>query len=283
MTRKERKKGPVWKHFNSIDNNSHPRVQCIYCSKEFKRAIPERMQAHLDKKCPNAPNNAKSQSDQQNNSTSIIDYTDNMGGGIVGKRGPVWENFHIIGKYEDSHPSIQCKYCSKEFKRAVPQRMQTHIEKCEHAPNNIKSKLKQSRQQNTIKINNINDYMSEEEQKPLVSLLAKALSSAEIHFSFIDNPFVIQFFNHLRPSFKLPNGEEIKIQMSQSQTLNDITYNPEYCNHQLEIKTEDKDDINSMNDLEYYDYGMGNEIATFELLYKEAAEKGDLNSIWNGN
>ena len=43
-----RKKGPVWKHFSVISNNDdpHPHVKCNYCSKEFKRAIPERMQYH---------------------------------------------------------------------------------------------------------------------------------------------------------------------------------------------------------------------------------------------
>src|SRR5579862_1982322 len=110
-----RKKGPVWEHFNSGSrNDSHPHVQCKYCLKDFKRAIPERMQAHLDKKCPNAPSNAKSQ--------SIIDNEE-----IVSKKGPIWENFHIIGKHEDSHPHIQCKYCSKDFKRAIPKRMQAHL------------------------------------------------------------------------------------------------------------------------------------------------------------
>ncbi|CAB4391541.1 unnamed protein product [Rhizophagus irregularis] len=155
----------------------------------------------------------KSQSSQQSNTTSIIDYTEE----IVRKKGAIWKDFSIIGKREDSHPNVQCKYCFKEFKRAVPQRMQTHIEKC-------------------LKATNI-----------------KALSSAKIHFSFVDNPTVIEFFNYLRPSFKIPNGEEIKIQMNQTKPLNDIIYHPEYY-HQLETGTEDKGDINLMN-LEYYDYG----------------------------
>jgi hypothetical protein len=66
MIRKERKKGPVWAHFIILDksNNSHPPVQCKYCSKNYKRAVPERMQAHLDK-CPEATSGAKSQPKQQ--------------------------------------------------------------------------------------------------------------------------------------------------------------------------------------------------------------------------
>ncbi|CAB4485444.1 unnamed protein product [Rhizophagus irregularis] len=70
MMRKERKKGRVWVHFKTIveSNDSHPPVQCKYCSKKYQRAVPERMQAHLDK-CTNAPSNAKSQPKQQ----SIID------------------------------------------------------------------------------------------------------------------------------------------------------------------------------------------------------------------
>ncbi|CAB4485445.1 unnamed protein product [Rhizophagus irregularis] len=66
MIRKERKKGPVWVHFKTVveSNNSHPPVQCKYCYKNYQRAVPERMQAHLDK-CPKAPSNAKSQPKQQ--------------------------------------------------------------------------------------------------------------------------------------------------------------------------------------------------------------------------
>ncbi|CAG8615248.1 10059_t:CDS:1, partial [Rhizophagus irregularis] len=67
MIRKERKKGAVWKHFFKTvveSNNSHPFVQCKYCCKNYQRAVPERMQAHLDK-CSKAPSNAKSQPKQQ--------------------------------------------------------------------------------------------------------------------------------------------------------------------------------------------------------------------------
>ncbi|CAG8444761.1 12744_t:CDS:2 [Rhizophagus irregularis] len=70
-----RKKGPVWNHFEIISNtiNSHPHVKCKYCSKEYKRAVPERMQTHLDKKCVQSPDSAKSQSKQQN-TTSNLDH-----------------------------------------------------------------------------------------------------------------------------------------------------------------------------------------------------------------
>ena len=61
----EREKKSVWKHWTIIQKNKgekHPHARCNYCPKEFKQAIPKRIQEHLDKKCPNAPNNAKSQS-----------------------------------------------------------------------------------------------------------------------------------------------------------------------------------------------------------------------------
>ena len=59
-----RKKKPVWEHFlktESEDDRKHPSVRCKHCGKTYKRAVPKRMQAHLDE-CSNAPNNAKSQS-----------------------------------------------------------------------------------------------------------------------------------------------------------------------------------------------------------------------------
>ncbi|CAG8532724.1 7270_t:CDS:2 [Rhizophagus irregularis] len=232
MIRKERKKGPVWEHFNSGNKNddSHPHVQCKYCSKAFQRAVPERMQTHLDKKCPKAPINSKSQSVQKNaTSIYIIDHIGHTNEEMLRKKKPVWENFNVIGKYDDSHPHVQCKYCYKEFKRAVPQRMQVHIENCLEASNN--AKLQSKIQNTTSTIDNINDHMSEDEQKFLESLLAKALSSAEIPSSFVDNPLVIQFFKRLQPSFKLPNGEQIKMQMNDnSDQLRSLNNNNNTCN-----------------------------------------------------
>jgi hypothetical protein len=65
-----KKKGTIWNHWtiitqSSIENNEikpslHPSVKCNYCSKVFNRAVPLRMQAHLNE-CLNAPSNAKLQ------------------------------------------------------------------------------------------------------------------------------------------------------------------------------------------------------------------------------
>jgi hypothetical protein len=69
-----KKKGIIWNHWTIIsqdsatsssesrnnNSNSHPSVKCNYCSKVFDRAVPFRMQTHLDKECPKAPSNAKS-------------------------------------------------------------------------------------------------------------------------------------------------------------------------------------------------------------------------------
>ena len=51
--------------------------------------------------------------------------------------------------------------------------------------------------------------MSEEEQETLEFLLVQALFSAEVLFSFVENPYVIQFFNYFWPSFKLSNRRKI--------------------------------------------------------------------------
>ncbi|CAB5392116.1 unnamed protein product [Rhizophagus irregularis] len=76
--RKERKKKLVWEHFTIEDKSvdKHPPVKCSYCLKEFKRGVPERMQAHLDYKCSNAPCNVKSQSEQQNTTLIIGNFND---------------------------------------------------------------------------------------------------------------------------------------------------------------------------------------------------------------
>ncbi|CAB4446221.1 unnamed protein product [Rhizophagus irregularis] len=78
MIRKERKKKLVWEHFTIEDTSvdKHPPVKCNYCLKEFKRGVPERMQAHLDYKCSNAPCNVKSQSGQQNTTSITGNFND---------------------------------------------------------------------------------------------------------------------------------------------------------------------------------------------------------------
>src|ERR1044071_4783150 len=55
------KKSPVWEHWTELSGGSHPRAKCNYCFKEYERAFLKRLKDHLGKKCPNVPNNVKSQ------------------------------------------------------------------------------------------------------------------------------------------------------------------------------------------------------------------------------
>jgi ssDNA-binding Zn-finger/Zn-ribbon topoisomerase 1 len=83
-------------------------------------------------------------------------------------RKPVWKYFDIISNHKTPH--AKCKYCQKDFRRAVPKRMQAHLVKCEVAPNCAKS---QPKPQNTIN-NSHTDHMSIEERNHLLFLLEKA-------------------------------------------------------------------------------------------------------------
>ena len=151
-----KKKRTIWNHWtvitqNSVENNKpslHPSVQCNYCSKIFDRAVPFRMQAHLDKECLGTPDNSK------------LPYT------------------------EPSPNTINTNIPISEINRPIK-----------------RTKLST--------INNFIDRMNEEEQETLEFLLAQALFSAGVPFAFVENPLVIQFFNYLRPSFKLPNRKKI--------------------------------------------------------------------------
>ncbi|CAB4417127.1 unnamed protein product [Rhizophagus irregularis] len=188
---------------------------------------------------------------------------------MVRKKGPVWNHFEIISNTINSHPHVKCKYCSKEYKRAVPERMQTHLDKkCVQAPNSAKS---QSKQQNTT--SNL-DHLSEEEKKSLKLLLSKVLSP-----------------------YKLSNKEKVKMQTDDiDQSPGDMRHLG-YC-YQRGIGTErneekafelykvaaNKGHVISINDLGYcYQHGIGtekDEIKAFEL-YKEAVEKGCVESMRN--
>ncbi|RIA84978.1 hypothetical protein C1645_741935 [Glomus cerebriforme] len=128
------------------------------------------------------------------------------------KKKPVWDHFCITGKNDDPHPSVRCNHCSKEYKRAVPGRMQDHLDKkCSVAPDIAKS---QSRQQNTTStVDRSGNHMSYEQQRSFEILLVQALISTQTDHSFVDDPNVIELFRLLRPSFKLPNREELRMQM----------------------------------------------------------------------
>ena len=150
------------------------------------------------------------------------------------KKRTIWNHWTVITQNSaennkpSSHPSVQCNYCSKIFDRAVPFRMQAHLDKeclgasdnsklpyTEPSPNTINTNIPISEINRPIKrtklstINNFIDRMNEEEQETLEFLLAQALFSAGVPFAFVENPLVIQFFNYLRPSFKLPNRKKI--------------------------------------------------------------------------
>ncbi|CAB4478331.1 unnamed protein product [Rhizophagus irregularis] len=173
---------------------------------------------------------------------------------MVRKKGPVWKHFQIIGNNDKSHPRVQCKYCSKDFQRAVPERLQAHLnEKCPNAPNSAKS---QTKQQKTIsKIDNI-EHMSEEEQES-----SKALTS----------------------SFKLSTREEAKIQTDDNEQLRySGIEKDEIRAFELFKEAAGKGDIDAMNNLgKCYQNGIGTEkdkIRAFEM-YKKAAGKGQLDAI----
>ncbi|GBC39217.2 zinc finger BED domain-containing protein 1-like [Rhizophagus irregularis DAOM 181602=DAOM 197198] len=161
-----KKKGAVWKHWTIITqnqtesnkNNSHPTVQCNYCSKVLNRAVPARMQNHLDKECLGAPDNAKSKKN-------------------INLQGSTTSTIHT--------PTI------------TPNTTHTNIP------------VKRIKITKTSKIENFVDRISEEEQDDLEFQLAQALFSAGVPFAFVENPLVIQFFKCLRPSFKLPNRRKL--------------------------------------------------------------------------
>ena len=130
------------------------------------------------------------------------------------------------------HPRVKCKYCPKIFERGIATRMQAHLDAtCSGAPSNAKSKSKIQRnisstikastsvpssnasrvqkRLKTIPISNFADSMSDNEQESLEFELAQALFATGTSFSFLENPYVIKFFQHIRPIFKLPNRKKL--------------------------------------------------------------------------
>ncbi|KAF0455057.1 sel1 repeat domain-containing protein [Gigaspora margarita] len=95
----------------------------------------------------------------------------------------VWKHWIVIKKDKDKkYPRAQCNYCHKEFERAIPKRMQKHLNKCLDAPDNAKSP--------EIR-HNYGSYINEKEQKSSRLLLNKALTLAEMLSSY---PFAVQWY-----------------------------------------------------------------------------------------
>ena len=53
------------------------------------------------------------------------------------------------------------------------------------------------------------DGISEEEQETLEIMLAQALFASGVPFAFLENEYVKQFFQRLRPAFKLPSRKKL--------------------------------------------------------------------------
>ncbi|GET53362.1 zinc finger BED domain-containing protein 1-like [Rhizophagus irregularis DAOM 181602=DAOM 197198] len=161
---------------------------------------------------------------------------------MVKKKGTVWKHWTIITEAESNeegsrskkktHPSVRCNYCSKVFEQGTAKRMQVHLnDSCPRAPESAKTKKQQipelletsdattstfiptvktsKKHLKNTTIENFVDRMSEEEQDTLEILLAQALFAAGVPFSFLENNYVIQFFQQLRPAFKLPNRRKL--------------------------------------------------------------------------
>ncbi|CAG8641671.1 21575_t:CDS:1, partial [Racocetra persica] len=109
------------------------------------------------------------------------------------------------------HPRVKCNYCPKIFEHGIATRMQAHLDyNCLEAPENAKSKSKNqpttpintststsshiSKQLITIPIYNFMDHLSEEEQESLEFMLAQALFATGVPFAFLENPYVVKFF-----------------------------------------------------------------------------------------
>jgi hypothetical protein len=152
------------------------------------------------------------------------------------KKGSVWKHWTILVEEDNEnnesnkpHPRVKCNYCSKIFDRGIATRMQVHLDKdCTSAPDNAKSKQKKNNDQSNTDINtfvstinhpqkkrrtttidNFVDRVSGEEQEKLEFMLAKTIFAAGVPFTFVENPYFINFIQHIRPSFKLPNRRKL--------------------------------------------------------------------------
>ncbi|CAG8634732.1 3425_t:CDS:2, partial [Racocetra fulgida] len=108
------------------------------------------------------------------------------------------------------HLRVKCNYCLKIFECGIVTRMQVHLNyNCLGAPENAKSNSHTSKQLKIISIYNFIDYLSEEEQESLEFMLAQALFATGGPFAFLENPYIVKFFQCIRPAFKLPNQKKL--------------------------------------------------------------------------
>ncbi|CAB4373786.1 unnamed protein product [Rhizophagus irregularis] len=197
------------------------------------------------------------------------------------KKSDAWNHFFkTVVESNNSHPPVQCKYCCKSYQRAVPVRMQTHLNRCPNAPSDAKLLPKQQQL-----INNFNDgHMSEEQN-------ANILSQHFIHRP--QSPFELQDSEEMNMQTEYSDQSESpkaaekghinsKYNLGRCYQLGAGIEKNEAKAFELYKEVAQNGHITSIYELgECYQYGMGtgkNEIKAFGL-YKEAAEKGHINSI----
>ncbi|CAG8480160.1 17374_t:CDS:2 [Cetraspora pellucida] len=111
------------------------------------------------------------------------------------------------------HPPVQCKYCFKKFKCGLATRMQNHTNDCLNAPELAKTIKKPKLQDsNLIQQSTIVSYVDRMDHNEITNLdykFAKAIYALGIPLNTFTNPFWVEFFNALRPSFKIPNRDKL--------------------------------------------------------------------------
>ncbi|CAG8616065.1 21541_t:CDS:2, partial [Gigaspora margarita] len=105
------------------------------------------------------------------------------------------------------HPPVKCKYCPKKFKCGLATRMQKYTNNCTNVPESAKTVKKPNLQDSNLMQGTIENYIDRMDHNEILNLdykFTKAVYASGLPLSTFKNPFWIEFFHALQPSFQIP-------------------------------------------------------------------------------
>ncbi|CAB4446796.1 unnamed protein product [Rhizophagus irregularis] len=128
------------------------------------------------------------------------------------KKNPVWLHFIEGPLLNSSHHEAQYRYCFGKM-GGVPSNMLKHLkEECSNITELSDDDNDENVTQKTME-SFVDKSIPPNEMTAIYQQLLRALLSANVPFSFVDNPEVIKLFKMMRPSYNLPSRKWISTEI----------------------------------------------------------------------
>ncbi|CAJ0760922.1 8248_t:CDS:2, partial [Entrophospora sp. SA101] len=134
------------------------------------------------------------------------------------RKGEIWNYFTKGQKLNSSHYQANCIYCNLSV-RGVNKIMTKHLQECPEVDEDLCAEfsdlfeLPKKRTKNDDNDSQEMTELNDDERNTVNKQLLYAFISANVPFSFVENPEVIKLFNTIRPSYKLPSRKTLSTEI----------------------------------------------------------------------